>query len=420
MHWNFRRCLSTVWIVGVCAWLGGCGGEGLLPQLTKSARLTGESEVALELRLALERTTGPVKVRFFGRPVTAAGPDFRLVVLPDTQYYSQNFTHIFRTQAGYIAAQRDALNIAAVLHLGDIVNRPTPLQMGFADEAVRVLESVPDLPFGLCVGNHDQSPNGHPAGTAAFNTWFGVERFATQSWYGGHFGDDNDNHFILFSSGGLEFIALFLEYDPTVNLDVVDWADAVLAAHPNHRAIVCTHHLLDPPVFGGDFSPQGRALYTRLREHENLFLMLGGHMCEANRRTLNHDGRIVHAVLSDYQCRPNGGDGWLRLLHFSPARNTIFVTTYSPTRDAWLVVSEHRFALPYDMGGDETPFAELGQIVLRPGQEGAVIWTGLEPGRAYEWYATADTGTTTAVGMLQQTVVKQGVHTLPVRLPVAP
>jgi hypothetical protein len=51
--------------------------------------------------------------------------------------------------------------------------------------------------------------------------------------HGGHFGSDNDNHFNLFSAGGMDFIVISLEYDTTPDQPVLDWADSLLKAHPN-------------------------------------------------------------------------------------------------------------------------------------------------------------------------------------------
>jgi hypothetical protein len=66
-----------------------------------------------------------ITTRFFGRSAES-GPleDFTLVALPDTQFYSQNTggnrAAIFSAQTDWIVSQRTALNIAGVLHLGDI------------------------------------------------------------------------------------------------------------------------------------------------------------------------------------------------------------------------------------------------------------------------------------------------------------
>src|SRR5688500_12651685 len=58
------------------------------------------------------------------RPAAAGPNDFMIVALPDTQYYSQNESGNTRyhQQTAWIAAQKTALKIQHVCHLGDICN----------------------------------------------------------------------------------------------------------------------------------------------------------------------------------------------------------------------------------------------------------------------------------------------------------
>src|SRR5205085_2879552 len=43
-----------------------------------------------------------------------------LVVLPDTQIYSESYPELFKDQTRWIVANKDRYNIKYVLHLGDI------------------------------------------------------------------------------------------------------------------------------------------------------------------------------------------------------------------------------------------------------------------------------------------------------------
>ncbi len=58
-------------------------------------------------------------------PVSNA-PDFTIIALPDTQYYSENVggtrAAIYTAQTDWIVSQKDYLNIAFVMHLGDVTN----------------------------------------------------------------------------------------------------------------------------------------------------------------------------------------------------------------------------------------------------------------------------------------------------------
>ena len=344
----------------------------------------------------------PREVVFHGRRFESPGEDFTIVLLPDTQHYAERFPDIFAAQTRWVVEQRAALNIAAVFHLGDIVdNAGVTDQWEAAEAALGILDTLPELPYGMSVGNHDQLPHGDPTGTENFNRYFPVSSYAgVRPWYGGHFGDDNDNHYILFSASGLDFLAIFLEYDPAANPEVLNWASDMLGQHADRRGIVVTHFTMINHLLGNQFSEQGLATYEALKHNPNLFLMLGGHFCEAGYRSDTFNGNTVHSLLADFQCQPNGGDGWLRLLVFSPAENRIFVRTYSPTRDQFLIDCRHDFRLPYVMSGDG-PFKELGRVTLEPGQEEArVIWSELEADGRYEWYVSVFAGEATTAGPL--------------------
>ena len=55
--------------------------------------------------------------------------------------------------------------------------------------------------------------------------------------------------------------------------------------------------------------------------------------------------RHVDVVLADYQSYPNGGDGFLRLLEFSPSNNVIRVRTFSPWTGQWATDTNGCFTL---------------------------------------------------------------------------
>src|SRR5262245_5062300 len=110
----------------------------------------------------------------------AAESDFTLIAVPDTQYYSETYPFIFQSQTQWIADNRAALRIPYVAHLGDCVengnNDGDPVEWLVADEAMGRIEDpigtgLPEgIPYGIAVGNHDQTPFGStaPGSTAAF------------------------------------------------------------------------------------------------------------------------------------------------------------------------------------------------------------------------------------------------------------
>ncbi len=352
-------------------------------------------------------------VTFYGRKTTPAtpGPDFTLVTIPDTQYYSQNtggtrLAH-FLAQTNWIVSQRDVRNIAFVTHMGDIVENgdSIPQQWVNANQAMTVLENhattlrAYGIPFGAAPGNHDQASIGNPeSATFYYNQYFGVNRYLGRPYWGGNYGANNDNNYQLFSASGLDFIIIHLEYRTAADPAVIAWADALLKAHPHRRALVTSHWIVgggNPANFGG----QGQQIYDGLKNNPNLFMLLCGHIHAEGRRTDVYQGRTVYSILQDYQGAANGGNGFLRYYTFSPASNTITSEAYSPSLGRapnatdGIPTLQGTFVLPYDMQSPVSDWIPLGTVSLAPGETVAQLtWTGLEKASHYEWRAMAFDG----------------------------
>ncbi len=345
-------------------------------------------------------------VTFYGRVVSAAGADFALIGLPDTQYYTCGYfggsPAIFKAQTQWVVDHLDSLNIVYVAHVGDCVENgdSSIAEWQGADTAMSILETVmsPDgVPFGVAVGNHDQTPAGGPAGTTTYyNQFFGESRFSGRRHYGGHYGSSNDNHYQLFSASGLHFIVVYMEYDNSPDAAVLDWADSLFSVHSTRRGIVVSHRMIG----SGDparFLSQGQAIYNALKDNPNLFLMLCGHVSGEGKRSDVYNGQTVYTLMADYQDRPHGGDGWLRIMEFSPADDQIRVRTYSPTLDSSETDANSQFTLWYDMEG--TDFAIIGTNTEVPsGSNTTMVWSGLDPLTEYEWYVEVSNGMATTNG----------------------
>ncbi|MCZ6702814.1 MAG: T9SS type A sorting domain-containing protein [Ignavibacteria bacterium] len=311
--------------------------------------------------------------------------DFTIIGLPDTQWYSENDGNgaisTFIAQTEWIVASKNSLNIVYVAHLGDCVQNgdtgddflpsvtPTNVQeWDNASSAMYLLEDsfttglTDGIPYGIAVGNHDQSEWGNPNGTTTlYNTYFGSAHFNGRSYYGGHYGSNNDNHYDLFTVGTLKFVVVYIEHrahadDPLA----VDWADDILAAFPERHGIIVHHKLLGS---SGTFSSSGTYIYGRTRDNANLFLMLAGHVSGEERWTESRGGDSTDVVtlMSDYQALANGGDGWLRIMKFSPVDKKIYVTTYSPTLNSFQMDSDSEFELNYNFTNPPLP-VELAYI----------------------------------------------------------
>lgn len=384
--------------------------------------VTGSS-VSLQVTLN-DPESDAMTATFYGRLTTPAtpGPDFTLVAIPDTQYYSEGsagrantvtveqLVGTFGAQTQWVLDNKAARNIAFVSHMGDIVNNGNkggdPIEWERASAAMGRLENpvaamrAHGIPYGLAPGNHDIDPIGSydTGSTLFFNQYFGTPRFAGRDYWGGNYGSDNTNNYQLFTTSGLDFLVIHLAYDTTPNQAILDWADALMKAHPHRRVIVTSHYIIgqgNPATF----SNQGQALYTRFRSNPNFFLMLCGHIHAEGRRADVFEGRTVYSVLSDYQALPNGGNGFLRAFTFSPANNRIRVESWSPTLNRAASAADNlphfdgTFDMSYNMQSPVSGWVPLGTVdVAAGGTTAAVNWTGLEAGKTYEWYAAATDG----------------------------
>jgi hypothetical protein len=279
-----------------------------------------------------------------------------LVVMPDTQIYAQSYPQHYNAQTQWIVDNEVSQNIKYVLHEGDIVNVPTATQQW--DNARAAMDRLNgNVPYAIAPGNHDYGT----AGTANNRTslfhqpnYFGPGTpYATQPSIGGFFeAGKTDNSWHTFNAGGNDWLVLALEFGPRDA--VVQWANDVVEAHPDHLAILVTHAYMyyddtiydwatkgaaqqwNPHSYGIETQPggvnDGQELWDELvKLHENFRFVFNGHVLAdgtGRRSTLGDHGNVVHQVLANYQVNTEGGQGDMRLLEFKPDGETVVVRTY--------------------------------------------------------------------------------------------
>lgn len=276
-----------------------------------------------------------------GAWAAAADDDFRIVVLPDPQHYASRYPEIGLAQTRWIRDNVDKLRIKFVTSVGDNVNaghreaqyRNSRSFFGGLDDVV---------PYGIACGNHDLM-DGSKDGFACRNfvKYYGPEHFRKYPWYGGA-SESGFSSWQRFSGGGRTFLILHLAVNAP-EPEIV-WAEKVLAGHPRLPAILVTHQLLTPrAALGRSLAAKGPDRRTPVEIWERLidrspqiFMVLCGHYHgEAYLAKKGRPGHRVHLILQDYQKDKNGGNGWLRLLHFRPELKKVEVQTYSPSLDKY-------------------------------------------------------------------------------------
>jgi len=293
-----------------------------------------------------------------GEPPLPREGAFTFAVLPDTQNYSQYKPELFTAQTEWIVAQREKRGIAGVFHLGDITNRNLREEWENARRSMQVLEDA-KMPYCMVPGNHDYGELGRAADrTTLLNEHFPVATQAARPGWGGVYDkepDRVDNTFQFMEAAGRKFLIIGLEFGPRA--DVVRWANAVAGDHPRHEVVLLTHVYVynddtrydwkkfgtkqawNPHGYGvannsGDDVHDGEELWRSLvSRHKNFILAMNGHVLGdgLGRLASTAHGRDISQQLVNFQMRPNGGDGWLRLIEMRPD-GTAQTYDYSPTR----------------------------------------------------------------------------------------
>ncbi len=309
--------------------------------------------------------------------------EFTIIVLPDTQYYSQSYPQHFNAQTQWIVDNVDALNIKYVLHLGDITNNNNTTEFNNAKTALSTLDGV--VPYALASGNHDYGPGGNASArdTLFINSstdtpsYFGTgTAYATQPTIGGFYSAEpgqTDNSWHTFNAAGEDFLIIALEWGPRDA--VVDWAETVVAAHPNHHAILITHAYMysdetrydwatkgasqswNPHAYGtgslAGGTNDGEELWQKLvKKYPNFIMTLNGHVLNdgaARLTSIGDHGNSVHQMLCNYQTgvtgSVEGGQGYLRIYTFKPDKETVDVKTYSPVLGQYKTDAQQEFTL---------------------------------------------------------------------------
>jgi hypothetical protein len=291
-----------------------------------------------------------------------------LIALPDTQIYAESYPGLFLSQTAWIALNKERLGIKYVLQLGDITNRNTHEQWKVAREAMSLLDGV--VPYAIAPGNHDFGPGGNAKTRETFlNEYFPFEDHYAMPTFGGAYRRGQlENTYHLFEAGGRKWIVIALEWGPRES--VVHWADEVMDRHKDRTGILITHAYMysdstrydwrkyadhqhwNPHAYGTEGGVNdGEDLWQKLVSRHNFALALNGHVLNDGTGYMaskNALGYTVHQVLANYQFRTLGGEGYLRILEFSPDGETVRIKAYSTLYDRFMTAPDQSFVVRLD------------------------------------------------------------------------
>ena len=277
--------------------------------------------------------------------------DYSMVVLPDTQKLVTSWEDTYYEQMQWIADNEDALNIQAVLHMGDMVDNNTAREWTICEAGTDILQNA-GIPWMPMRGNHDDADY--------FNNYYDYTTYGTnQSWFGGAYHSDKLEHTYWFVTvGQREYMILSLGWAPS--WDVLAWAQDIVEAHSDKNVILTCHAymnsdgtLLDssdahcPSSYHPGY-PDGDDVWDAFKGYENVVLAMGGHIHSANIVTFvdqNGTGRDVTSLLVDRQNDDMANHyGMVAVLTFHNGSNTVDVNWYSVRYDA-LYRAKNQFSI---------------------------------------------------------------------------
>jgi hypothetical protein len=206
-------------------------------------------------------------------------PDFSIVVFPDTQYYSGQYSYVFQDQANWVIANQASLNIKAVVGMGDIVDGggypidsngnvagscqaapPNAWQTEWqqAQSAINILESS-GIYYQPTIGNHDydcEADRPEPRSTTNYFHYFGKLAQAPTGYILDTAGNRTPNFYKKLTIGSTTYMLLSLELFPRSS--IIASANNLISNFSG-PVIVATHAYLasdgSGPTFGSTAPP---------------------------------------------------------------------------------------------------------------------------------------------------------------------
>ena len=277
--------------------------------------------------------------------------DYSIVVLPDTQKLVASWEDSYYEQMQWIADNKDALNIQAVLHMGDMVDNNTAKEWTICETGTDILQAA-GIPWMPMRGNHDNADS--------FNNYYDYTTYGVnQSWFGGAYHSDKLEHTYWFVTvGQREYMILSLGWAPS--WDVLEWAKTVVAENADKNVILACHAYMNSDgtlLDSGDAHcpssyhpgyPDGDDVWDAFKSYENVVLAMGGHIHSSDIVTFvdqNGAGQDVTSLLVDRQNDDMANHyAMVALLTFHNDSNTVEVNWYSVRYDA-LYRAKNQFSI---------------------------------------------------------------------------
>ena len=286
-------------------------------------------------------------------PVTDYAYSF--VAVGDTQNVCKKEPEKMNNIYDWIVNNIESKKIKYVFGMGDVTNDSSSAEWKNALEQHQKLDGK--VPYSIIRGNHDISFD--------MNRHFANETYMSQ--FEGFYEEGKiDNSWRTITIGEVDYLMVTIDY--AAKNAILDWASEVIAAHPHHRVIISTHCYLfrDGNTVNKDsqYAPDasgkmvgkinnGDSIWDYLiRKHENIFMVLSGHIASDDvimTEAKGDHGNTVYQFLIDPQDLDNsiGATGMVAILYFSEDGKKVSVEQYSTVREQfYMSTSQFSFEIP--------------------------------------------------------------------------
>lgn len=262
--------------------------------------------------------------------------DYSFCVVGDTQmtvdYDPTNMHYLY----DWIVANKNSKNIKYVFGMGDITNHSADDEWEIAYNEISKLNGVVD--YAVVRGNHDTSEG--------FNAIFNNAEY--KAMFDGFYTDELvENSYVAFTVGDVKYLHITLDWRASDS--VLSWASGIIEQYYDHRVIISTHaflaadgNLLTEGYSSYGASNSGEQMWNKmLSKHENVFLILSGHVFSTDivcTQLEGVHGNTVTAIVSNGQTLDlkNGAMGLVSMLYFSKDGKSVAVEYYSTVYDKYL------------------------------------------------------------------------------------
>lgn len=272
----------------------------------------------------------------------------------------QEYTDPYKSYQSYYEATIDwiyqcyiqGVNVSCVLQTGDLTwgNKPSQYDI-YYDITEKVSNNIP---FISCIGNHDYTWNTSSEiedRSSSLFTNYVSSHLLNNNIISSYEKEKIDNIIVSIKIGDKGINIISLEFSP--RKEVVEWANKYIKDHSDDYFILLTHEFLSKngerlsdansyarQIINSSSSTPDYLWNNLIKDNNNLVGVICGHTGFSNHLlSENSYGKTIPQILFNLQNMPNGGDGLLEVLEFSPQNDSVRINVINTINNCFFTDS---------------------------------------------------------------------------------